>query len=156
MRWATRRHCHIDRAACAWLIRRFIDPQAEFLFVDDPDEVPDDATPFDMRGVELSHHDGDCSFETFLRRYEIPDPARLAAQASHCPPALPGRLPTGLRCVFDQRAILDGDRLGHPRGKLALLPRRTKFSDPDRRLPARIENLVGEPLQLLPVARIEG
>ena len=74
MRWATRRHCHIDRAACAWLVRRFIDPEAEFVFVDDPDEVPGDATPFDMRGVELSHHAGDCSFETFLRRYELDDP----------------------------------------------------------------------------------
>ena len=74
MRWATRRHCHIDRAACAWLVRRFIDPEAEFVFVDDPDEVPADATPFDMRGVELSHHAGDCSFETFLRRYELDDP----------------------------------------------------------------------------------
>ena len=74
MRWATRRHCHIDRAACAWLIRRFIDQDAEFLFVDDADEVPDGATPFDMRGVELSHHDGDCSFETFLLRYELADP----------------------------------------------------------------------------------
>ena len=74
MRWATRRHCHVDRAACAWLIRRFIDSGAVFVFVDDLDEVPEDATPFDMRGVELSHHDGDCSFETFLRRYEIADP----------------------------------------------------------------------------------
>jgi hypothetical protein len=75
MRWATRRGCHVDRAACAWLIRRFIDPAAEFLFVDDPDEVPGDATPFDMRGAGLSHHDGDCSFETFLRRYALGDPA---------------------------------------------------------------------------------
>jgi len=74
MRWVTRKHCHIDRAACAWLIRRFVDAEAEFLFVDDPDEVPVDATPFDMRGVELSHHGGDCSFETFLRRYELDDP----------------------------------------------------------------------------------
>jgi hypothetical protein len=74
MKWATRRHCHIDRAACAWLIRRFLDPEASFVFVDDPDETPEDATPFDMRGVELSHHDGDCSFETFLRRYELDDP----------------------------------------------------------------------------------
>ncbi len=74
MRWATRPHCHIDRAACAWLIRRFIDPEAEFLFVDDPIDVPSDATPFDMRGVELSHHGGDCSFETFLRRYQLDDP----------------------------------------------------------------------------------
>jgi hypothetical protein len=75
MRWATRTGCHIDRAACAWLIRRFIDPQAEFVFVDDPDEVPLGATPFDMRGVDLSHHAGDCSFETFLRRYDLTDPA---------------------------------------------------------------------------------
>ena len=74
MRWATRSHCHVDRAACAWLIRRFLDPEAQFVFVDDPDEVPADATPFDMRGVELSHHGGECSFETFLRRYELADP----------------------------------------------------------------------------------
>jgi hypothetical protein len=74
MRWATRSHCHVDRASCAWLIRRFIDPEAEFVFVDDPTEVPADATPFDMRGVELSHRGGDCSFETFLRRYELADP----------------------------------------------------------------------------------
>jgi hypothetical protein len=74
MRWATRAHCHIDRVACAWLIRRFIDDEAEFVFVDDPDDVPMDATPFDMRGVELGHHDGDCSFEAFLRRYQLADP----------------------------------------------------------------------------------
>jgi hypothetical protein len=74
MMWATRRHCHVDRAACAWLIRRFLDSEAEFVFVDDSDEVPAGATPFDMRGVELSHHGGDCSFETFLRRYELDDP----------------------------------------------------------------------------------
>jgi hypothetical protein len=74
VKWATRRNCHIDRAACAWLIRRFVDPEAEFIFVGDPDEVPVDATPFDMRGVELSHHGGECSFEAFLRRYELDDP----------------------------------------------------------------------------------
>lgn len=51
MKWATRAGCHIDRAACAWLIRRFLDPEAEFTFVDDPRQVPNDATPFDMRGV---------------------------------------------------------------------------------------------------------
>ena len=74
MRWATRSHCHVDRVACAWLIRRFVDPGAEFVFVDDPDDVPADATPFDMRGVELSHHGTHCSFETFLERYELEDP----------------------------------------------------------------------------------
>jgi len=74
MRWATRAGCHVDRAACAWLIRRFIDAEAVFVLVDDPDEVPDGAIAFDMRGAELSHHGGDCSFETFLRRYELDDP----------------------------------------------------------------------------------
>ncbi len=74
MRWATRRHCHVDRAACAWLIRRFLEAEAEFVFVDDPDEVPHDATPFDMRGADLGHHGGECSFEAFLRRYELDDP----------------------------------------------------------------------------------
>jgi hypothetical protein len=56
------------------LIKRAIDPDAEFVFVEDPDDVPEDATPFDIRGVELSHHDGGCSFETFLKKYEIDDP----------------------------------------------------------------------------------
>ena len=74
MKWATRPNCHIDRVACAWLVRRFIDPEAEFVFVDDLEEVPADAIPFDMRGVELGHHDGDCSFEAILRRYEVVDP----------------------------------------------------------------------------------
>ena len=73
MKWATRAHCHVDRAACAWLVQRFIDPDAQFVFVADPDDVPTDAAPFDMRGVELSHHNGNCSFETFLERYELDD-----------------------------------------------------------------------------------
>lgn len=74
MKWATRAGIHIDRAACAWLIRRNVDPDAQFLYVRDPADVPDDAIAFDMRGVDLSHHDGDCTFETILRRYEIADP----------------------------------------------------------------------------------
>jgi hypothetical protein len=75
VKWATRTGCHVDRSACAWLIRRFVDPNAEFLFVDDPEDVPTDATPFDMRGVDLTHHGEDCTFETILRRYELDDPA---------------------------------------------------------------------------------
>jgi len=84
--WATRAGVHIDRSACAWLIRRFVDPHAAFVFVNDPDEIPDGATGFDMRGVELTHHtdpDGtvDCSFETILRHHELTDPVlwRIAA-----------------------------------------------------------------------------
>jgi len=74
MKWATRPGIHVDRTACAWLIRRFVDPEAEFVFVADPSEVPEDATPFDMRGVELGHRGGECSFERVLRRYELEDP----------------------------------------------------------------------------------
>jgi len=74
VRWATRAGVHIDRAACAWLIRQYVDRDAEFVFVTDPDEVPADATPFDMRGVALSHHHGDCTFETILHRYDLTDP----------------------------------------------------------------------------------
>lgn len=74
MIWATRAGVHVDRAACAWLLRRFVDPEARFIFVDDPAEVPAGTTPFDMRGVELSHHAGDCSFETMLRHFGLDDP----------------------------------------------------------------------------------
>jgi hypothetical protein len=79
MKWATRGGVHIDRAACAWLIRRFVDPAAEFVFVNDPDHLPKDATAFDIRGADLSHHIGadgveDCSFETILNRYDLTDP----------------------------------------------------------------------------------
>ena len=74
MRWATRAGVHIDRAACAWLIRRHLDPAAVFVFVDDPTAVPADATAFDMRGVALGHRGGDCTFETILRRCELTDP----------------------------------------------------------------------------------
>ena len=119
MKWATRKHCHIDRAASAWLIRRFIDPEAEFVFVDDPTEVPADATPFDMRGVDLSHHGGDCTFETFLRRYSLDDPAlwdiaRIVHEADldderYDAPEAPGVdvLLRGLSMVVDDPQLLD-------------------------------------------------
>jgi len=81
MRWATRSAIHIDRAACAWLIRRHVDAKAEFIFVSDPAEIPADATAFDIVGAELSHHAGDCSFERILRSYDLADPVlwRIAA-----------------------------------------------------------------------------
>jgi hypothetical protein len=74
MIWATRTGCHVDRAACAWLIRRVIDSDATFVFVDDPADAPQEATPFDMRGADLSHHGDDCTFETMIKRYRIVDP----------------------------------------------------------------------------------
>ncbi len=81
MRWVTRAGVHIDRAGSAWLIRRFIDPDATFSFVTDPAEVPNGGVPFDMRGVEFGHHGDDCTFETLLRRHDLLDPVlwRIAA-----------------------------------------------------------------------------
>lgn len=85
MKWITRENAAVDRIACPWLIRRFVDPEAEFLFVaaDRVREVAaaTGAIPFDVEGVELGHVDGRCSFESILRKYEIPDPAlqRMAA-----------------------------------------------------------------------------
>lgn len=60
MRWATRKSIHIDRSASAWLIGRFIDPDAAFVFVTAPDDVPAGAVPFDMRGFGFGHHGRDC------------------------------------------------------------------------------------------------
>lgn len=84
MRWATRPGVHVDRAASAWLIRRFVDPDAEFVFVDDPDDVPADATAFDMIGVDLTHHGDQVTFETILDRYGLDDPVlHLLGQIIH-------------------------------------------------------------------------
>jgi hypothetical protein len=71
-RWVTRPRPHIDRIASAWLIKRFIDADAEFLFAP-PAEFPDDAIPFDAPGVELSHQGEDCTFETLLKRARLHD-----------------------------------------------------------------------------------
>jgi hypothetical protein len=76
MLWVTRPHPHIDRTACAWLIRRFVDRDALFAFAPDPEAARElGGTPFDMRGVELGHHEGRCSFETILHKYQLTDPA---------------------------------------------------------------------------------
>src|SRR2546421_13129588 len=66
-RWVTRPRPHVDRIASAWLIKRFIDPQAVFVFAQ-PAEFPKDAIAFDAPGVELSHHGEDCTFEALIKR----------------------------------------------------------------------------------------
>jgi hypothetical protein len=105
-----------------WLIVRLIDPEAEFLFVDDADEVPADATAFDIRGAELSHHGGDCSFEAFLRRYQLADPvlgaiARIVHEADlederYDAPEAPGVdvLLRGLSMVRSDHEVLELSR----------------------------------------------
>jgi hypothetical protein len=71
-RWVTRPRPHIDRIASAWLIKRFIDPNAEFAFAE-PADFPNDAVPFDAPGVELSHQGEDCTFETLVKRARLRD-----------------------------------------------------------------------------------
>jgi hypothetical protein len=123
VRWATRAGCHVDRSACAWLLRRFVDPDAEFVFVDDPDDVPADATPFDIRGAELSHRGGDCTFETILRRFDLDDPvlwdvARIVHEADlgddrYDEPAAVGldTICRGLTLVLDDERVLEVGRV---------------------------------------------
>jgi hypothetical protein len=84
MRWVTRSHVHVDRVACPWLIRRFVDSEAEFVFVPASDvqrvAAESGAIPFDVAGVELGHHGGKCSFEAIVAKYQLADAAlaRLA------------------------------------------------------------------------------
>ncbi|MGH2523360.1 MAG: chromate resistance protein ChrB domain-containing protein [Anaerolineales bacterium] len=84
MKWLTRSHVHVDRVACPWLITRFVDNEAEFLFVPksqvDHVALETGAIPFDAPGVELGHHEGRCSFESIMLKYGLTDPAlaRLA------------------------------------------------------------------------------
>ena len=78
-RWVTRPRPHVDRIASAWLIKRFVDPEAVFVFAP-PAEFPKDAIAFDAPGVELSHHGQDCTFETLVKRARLRD-RRLARLA---------------------------------------------------------------------------
>ncbi|WP_044874501.1 chromate resistance protein ChrB domain-containing protein [Pseudomonas sp. LFM046] len=85
MKWVTRERPKIDRIACPWLILRFIDPQPEFLYVPAAEVLrvaaEQDAAPYDIPGVELSHEGEFCSFDAFLKKYRLDDPAlrQLAA-----------------------------------------------------------------------------
>ncbi|MCP4666511.1 MAG: chromate resistance protein [Deltaproteobacteria bacterium] len=81
MKWITRSHVHVDRVACPWLIRRFVDSEAEFLFV--PKSQISDAAeregaiPFDAPGLELGHHDDGCTFDAIIKKYDLTDKALL-------------------------------------------------------------------------------
>ena len=81
MKWVTRKNVHVDRVACPWLIRRFVDPKAEFLFAL-PDKIQetvarDGAIPFDAEGVEFGHRGEKCSFDAIIEKYKLNEPALL-------------------------------------------------------------------------------
>ncbi len=82
MKWITRERPKIDRIACPWLIQKFVDPEAEFLYVP-KDKVltaarEKDAIPYDIPGVELTHDGTSCSFDAIIKKYKVEDPAVLA------------------------------------------------------------------------------
>ncbi len=81
MKWVTRSHVHVDRVACPWLISRFVDSEAEFIFAprNQVQKIAEDmgAIPFDIPGAELGHKDGKCSFEAIIEKYELTDRALL-------------------------------------------------------------------------------
>jgi len=88
MKWITRERVKVDRVACPWLIKKLVDPDAEFLFVPAQQVLDvaehEGAIPYDVPGVELGHHDGRCSFEAIMTKYGIDDPAmQLLAKIVH-------------------------------------------------------------------------
>lgn len=112
MRWATRDHVHMDRVACPWLIKRFVDPDAEFEFVPFGSDVPapEGAIPFALPGAELGPHDAEGStFRKILRKYEIDDPALDMLAAI---------IESGITHVFSQirHGTTDVAALPHPEG----------------------------------------
>lgn len=123
MKWVTWENVGVDRMASAWLICKFIDPQAEFIFVPVGQKpLPEGAEPFDIPGVRYSHHRGHCTFYTLLKEYKLKDPtlARIAqivdeadvVQEAAVEPAAPGLdlICRGLRraCQNDVEALERG------------------------------------------------
>ncbi len=118
MKWITRKNANVDRVACPWLIKKFVDPDPEFLYVPAEEVMAaaehEGATPYDVKGVELGHVDGRCSFESIIVKYELKDPAldRLAqivhgadvsADVNSCPEA------AGLYAIAHGFALIYGD-----------------------------------------------
>ena len=125
MKWVTWQNVGVDRMGCAWLITRFVDPDAEFLFVAaGARELPSDAEPFDIPGTRLSHHQGHSSFHTIVLEYRLTDPALLriaqmvdeadVVQEVMVEPAAPGLdlICRGIRLTSpDDRVAFDQARL---------------------------------------------
>lgn len=118
MKWVTRKNANVDRIACPWLIRKFVDKEPVFLYVP-PDEVlsvakREDAIPYDVEGVELGHVGGRCSFESIMVKYGLTEPAlqKLAtivhgADVARDVTIVPEA--AGLKAVAHGFALLHGD-----------------------------------------------
>jgi hypothetical protein len=125
MLWVTRSHVHVDRVACPWLITRFVDSEAEFLFVPNNQiekvVAETGAIPFDAPEVELGHVEGRCSFESIIQKYGLKEPGLLRlAKIVHCADVDPDidkePLARGLEALasgFSLRFPEDNDNLAH-------------------------------------------
>ena len=126
MKWVTRSHVHVDRVACPWLISRFVDNEAEFLFVPASQVMAvaeqTGAIPFDCMGkAELDHHEGRCSFESIILKYELKDPAlarlaRIVHAADVAPDIDKDPMARGLEAIavgYSLRYPDDEDNLGY-------------------------------------------
>ncbi len=125
MKWVTRERVGVDRMACAWLITRYIDVEAEFLFVPAEQKLlPEGAEPFDMPGVRLSHHQGHCSFYIMLREFDLRDPvlqriARVVDEADTVQDVMLEPAATGLDILCQGiRLISPDDQVALERGRL--------------------------------------
>jgi len=125
MKWATWENVLVDRMGCAWLIRRFVDPKAEFLFIPAGHKLlPKGAEPFDIPGARLSHRRGHSTFHTILKEYRVKDPvlqriARIVDEADVVQEATVEPAAAGLDLICrGLRAISRDDREALERGAL--------------------------------------
>lgn len=125
MKWVTWERVGVDRMACAWLIQKYIDPQAEFLFVPGGTRpLPKGAEPFDIPGVRLSHHRGHCTFYVMLRAYDVSDPvlqriARIVDEADTVQEVTLEPVAAGLDLICrGLRLVSQDDQMALSRGRL--------------------------------------
>jgi hypothetical protein len=125
MKWVTWQNVGVDRMACAWFIRKWVDPKAEFLFIPEGStEVPKNAEPFDIPGVRFSHHKGHCSLHALLRHHKVKDPfldriARIVDEADTVQEVLLEPIATGLdRLCHGLRLASPDDRTALERGMM--------------------------------------
>ena len=125
MKWVTWENIGVDRMACAWLIRRWIDPKAEFLFIPMGEKsLHEDAEPFDIPGVRLSHRGGHSTFHTILKEYHLDDPllqriANIVDEADVTQDVTIESIADGLDFICrGTRLISENDHIAVERGQL--------------------------------------
>ncbi len=114
MKWVTWENVGVDRIGCAWLIRKFIDPKAQFLFVSRGSPLPQNAEPFDVPGVKLSHHGGHCSFHAVVKEHKLSDPvltrmARIIDEADTVQEVSVEPAATGLDLICEGLRLISPD-----------------------------------------------